>query len=92
MSTSFLRSLRLALLGVALTVLASCGGSSGGSGDNSTPAPVSNTPPDTASASVTGFIAYLKTLVATRQNTVEPLDVTTFVAPKSDNTEPDTTI
>ena len=62
------------------TLVASCGGSDNGSPPPATP-PASNMPPASASGSVDGFIAYLKTLVVTQQDTVEPLDVVTFVAP-----------
>ena len=74
-----------------LTVLASCGGSGSDNGNPTpTPPPVSNTPPASAGASVDGFIAFLKTVVPTFPENTETLDVVTFVAPVSDNTEPAT--
>ncbi len=79
-----------ALAGVAMVVaLASCGGGHDDGNPTPTPPPVSNTPPDSASASVQGFIDYLKILVATMQDTVEPLDVNAFTAPTSETADPD---
>lgn len=83
------RAASIALAGLVTVVsLASCGGSSN---NDTPPAPpaASNQPPASASSSVAGFIAYLKTLVVTMQDTVEPLDLTGFIAPVSDTTEPD---
>ena len=91
------RSLSPIRLGAAIAVtvlLASCGGS-----DDGTPAPVtppttpvsSNTPPASASATSDGFIAYLKTIVPTKPDTTDPLDVATFVAPTSTG-DPDPSI
>ncbi len=89
---STLRRVGLGIAGlVIVTTLASCGGGN----DDGGPAPVtpvSNTPPASASASVGGFIAYLKTLVVTMPETTEPLDVATFVAPTDDTGPFDTTI
>ena len=74
---------------VVTTVLASCGGS-----DNGSPPPVADTnmPPASASASPTGFIAFLKTLVPTMPDNTTPLDVANFVAPTDDTGAFDTTI
>ncbi|MGI9025259.1 MAG: hypothetical protein ACR2GP_06710 [Burkholderiaceae bacterium] len=85
------RGLVAAFAGAAMLVaLASCGGGHD-DGNNPPPAPqpASNTPPASASASVQEFIDYLKILVATMQDTVEPLDVNAFVAPVSDTADPD---
>jgi hypothetical protein len=71
--------------------MASCGGSDNGSPPVATP-PASNTPPASASASVAGFIAYLKILVATTPETTGPLDLTNFVAPTDDTAPFDPTI
>ena len=49
-------------------------------------------PPASASTSSLGFIEYLKVLTATTQNTVEPLDLTNFVAPTDDTGAFDPTI
>lgn len=81
---SSIRRVGLAVAGLSLCVgLASCGGS-----DDGTPpvvAPVaSNTPPASASASVLGFIAYLKILTPMLPDNTQPLDLTGFVAPTDD--------
>jgi hypothetical protein len=74
----------LAIAGVALSVgLASCGGKDDGTPPVATTA-ASNTPPASASASVAGFIAYLKLLVVTMPENTTPLDVSAFVAPTDD--------
>ncbi len=86
---------RLGLVAAGLVVagsLASCGGHDDGNPTPPPPAPTSNTPPASAAGSVDGFIAYLKTVVAVPLDTSDPLDVSTFVAPTSDVTEPDPTI
>ena len=84
------RSVAAALAGAAMLVaLASCGGGHDDGNPTPTPPPVSNTPPDSASASLQGFIDYLKILVATMQDSAEPLDVNAFVAPVSDTADPD---
>lgn len=75
----------------ASAFLASCGGSDDG------PAPVtppvaSNTPPASAAASTDGFIAFLKTVVPTRPETTDPLDVTGFTAPVTEVGDPDQSI
>lgn len=89
--TRGVRRASIALAGLATVIaLASCGGGRDDGGPPPTvPPPVSNMPPASASADVTGFIAYLKILVVTMQDTVEPLDLTSFTAPVSDTTEPD---
>jgi hypothetical protein len=81
----------MAALAIVVT-LASCGGNDNHDNGPVPPAPVSNTPPATASQNVDGFIAFLKILVPTRQDTVEPLDVSTFVAPTNDTGDPDPSI
>ena len=75
----------------ALLLLASCGGSDDGNPPVVT-APVSNTPPASASADVGGFIAYVKTVVASSSDTSSPIDLTGFVAPTDDTGPFDTTI
>jgi hypothetical protein len=86
------RAARGAVVVGAASALASCGGSD--HNDNNAP-PTSvdfNVPPASASASVSGFIAFVKGVVATTPDTLAPLDVASFVAPTSDTTEPDPTI
>ncbi len=93
-SLKLARRIALGLAGVgAAVVLASCGGGNDdNNGNNNPPPPASNQPPASASASVDGFIAYLKTLVVQFPETGEPLDLTNFTAPTSDTTEPDPSV
>ncbi len=89
---SNVRRIGLAIAGLALaTTLASCGGNDNGGPPPVTP-PVSNTPPASASASVLGFIAYVKTIVASSSDSGAPVDLTGFVAPTDDSGSPDLTI
>ena len=67
--------------GFAAMLLAGCGG--GGDGGSSS-APVTQAVPGSASASTDGFIGYLKALVASNADTLEPVDVSA-VAPPSDD-------
>ncbi len=91
-ASSRLRRVGLAVAALAVvTTLASCGGSDDGTPPAMTPV-ATNTPPASASVSVGGFIAYLKTLVVTAPETIEPLDVTNFVAPTDDTGPFDPTI
>ena len=89
------RRLRLVIAGAVVTTLVACNGDGGSNdvGDPVTiPPPTTNTPPASASTSSLGFIAYLKVLTATTQDTVEPLDLTGFVAPTDDSGAFDPTI
>jgi hypothetical protein len=79
---SFVRSAALAVMAAA--VLAACGGD--GSDDN-TP-PVTAQVPASASASTTGFIAYLMALVQSAADTLEPVDVSAVTPPADDTSEP----
>ena len=74
----------LAALAVA-SVLAACGGS-----DDSTPPPTSQVPAS-ASASISGWIAYLQALVATpvaTADTLEPVDTSMVTPPTDETSEP----
>ncbi len=74
----------LAALAVA-AVVAACGGN-----DFQTP-PASTSVPASASASVNGFIAYLKELVATVASfadTLEPVDTSMVTGPTDDTGDP----
>lgn len=89
-----LQKLRRAGQGLAaaavIVTLASCGGH-----DDGAPVPAvadTNMPPASASATVGGFIAYLKVLTATAPETTSPLDLTGFVAPTDDIGAFDTSI
>lgn len=92
------RRLGYLVTGAAIaTMLASCGGNGDGGSNNRgdpvmTPPAPTNMPPASASTSSLGFIEYLKVLTATTQNTVEPLDLTNFVAPTDDTGAFDPTI
>ncbi len=85
------RAVAVVVGAAALVTLASCGGHDDG-GPTPVVTPVSNTPPASASANVDGFIAFLKTLVPTRPETTEPLDVTGFTAPTTETGDPDPSI
>lgn len=89
-----LRRVGLAIGGLALvTALASCGGGNDDGGPPPvTPPPASNTPPASASASVLGFIAYVKLIVASSSDSGAPVDLTGFVAPTDDTGPFDPTI
>jgi predicted small lipoprotein YifL len=72
----------------AATLLAACGGG----GDLAQP-PAAQPPtaqvPATATASVGGYVGYLKALVASMADTLEPVDVNAVKPPTSEATEPD---
>lgn len=74
----------LAALAVA-AILAACGG--GGDGNTTTPAPTDQVPAS-ASASADGFIAYLKALVASAADMLEPVDTSAVQAKTDDVGEP----
>ena len=71
----------------AATMLGACGG---GGGDESPPATPAATVevPGSASASVDGLIAYLKELVVSAADMLEPVDVSAVTPPGSETTEP----
>lgn len=71
----------LASLAVA-ALLAACGGS-----DFQTPAATAEVP-SSASQSVDGFIAYLKELVASAADMLEPVDTSTVTGPVDETGEP----
>ena len=74
----------LAALAAAF-VLAACGG---GGGDDDDPPPVTSEVPAGASASVNGFIGYLRKLVAASADMLEPVDTGAVTGPTSDTSEP----
>jgi hypothetical protein len=69
----------------AAATLAACGG-----GDDSPPpaTPATVEVPGSASASVDGLIAYLKELVASAADMLEPVDVSAVTPPGSETAEP----
>ena len=75
------KSLILALFAAA--ALAACGG---GGGDDTPPA--TSEVPASASASADGLIGYLKRLVASAADTLEPVDVSAVTPPAADSAEP----
>ncbi|HET6599359.1 MAG TPA: hypothetical protein VFG60_05300 [Burkholderiaceae bacterium] len=64
-------------------VLTACGGS-----DDAAPPAVTSEVPASASQSVAGFIDYLKALVASAADTLEPVDVSAVTPPTDDTGEP----
>jgi hypothetical protein len=66
-----------------LAVLAACGG-----GDDDHTPPATTSVPAGASASVGGWINYLKALVASNADTLEPVDVSNVTPPADDSGEP----
>lgn len=83
----------LAVLGLAL---AACGGGGGGGGDTAANTGSNGNTGDNGGLnastfqSVDAFIAYLRQLVATADDTGEPLALPDGAAPTSDTTEPAT--
>ena len=69
---------------MAAVVLAACGG-----GDEAPP-PATSEVPASASQSVDGFISYLRALVASAADMLEPVDTTNVVPPTDDTSEPQT--
>ncbi|CAN5690150.1 hypothetical protein BH11PSE8_BH11PSE8_36430 [soil metagenome] len=75
------------LLGAMLAsaaLLSACGG-----GDDNTPAPTTSVP-GSASESVGGFIDYLKRLVTSTADMLEPVDVSAVTPQTSETAEPET--
>ena len=68
----------------AAAVLMACGGGD----DGPSAPPATSAVPASASASVGGWIAYLKALVASAADTLEPVDVSTVTPPSDDASEP----
>lgn len=68
----------------AAGLVAACGG-----GDYSNAGtPATSQVPASASQSVDGFISYLKLLVASEADTLEPVDTSAVVGPTDDTAEP----
>ncbi len=66
----------------AAAAMAGCGG-----GNDDVP-PVTESVPASASASASGFIDYMKQLVAASADTLEPVDVSAVTPPADDAAEP----
>jgi len=73
------------VIAMLVSVLAACGG--GGNDDAGAPAPTQEVP-SSASTSVSGLIDYLKALVASAADTLEPVDVSAVMPPGDDTLEP----
>jgi nitrous oxide reductase accessory protein NosL len=67
---------------IAAGVLAACGG-----GDDNAP-PATSQVPASASQSVDGFIGYLRDLVASMADMLEPVDTAAVTPPTDDAAEP----
>lgn len=67
----------------AAAALAACGGNNNSDGSSD-----ANVVPASASANVDGFIAYLKQVVASAADMLEPADTSMVVGPTDDTTEP----
>ncbi|HEY2561629.1 MAG TPA: hypothetical protein VGI48_18100 [Caldimonas sp.] len=71
---------------IAAAVLGACGG-----GDNNPPPPPPTAQvPASASQSVDGFIGYLRQLVASMADMLEPVDTSAVTPPTDDTAEPQT--
>lgn len=70
-------------LGLAAITLAGCGGG----GDDDQP-PVTTAVPPGATTSSDNFVTYLKALVASSADTLEPVDVSAVTPPAADTSEP----
>jgi len=69
---------------VTASVLGACGGS------DDPPPPATSQVPASASQSVDGFIGYLRQLVASVADMLEPVDTSTVTPPTDDTAEPQT--
>jgi hypothetical protein len=68
---------------IAASVLGACGG-----GGDDGPPPATAQVPASASQSVNGFIGYLRDLVASMADTLEPVDTSAVTPPTDDTAEP----
>ncbi len=71
----------------ALAVAGLVGACGGDDFKNTTPPPTSQVPPS-ASQSIDGFIAYLKLLVVSAADMLEPVDTSMVTGPKDETSEP----
>lgn len=75
----------LPMLALSLT-LAACGG---GGGDDTPVPPPTDAVPDSASASTTGMVAWLKRLAGSAPEDEEALDTSRFAPPRPEDSEPE---
>jgi ABC-type glycerol-3-phosphate transport system substrate-binding protein len=69
--------------GLATLLLAACGGGD----DDDHPAPTAQVPAS-AGESIDGFVAYLKALVVSEADTLEPVNIGALTPPADDTTPP----
>ena len=79
-----MKTTHLLAAGAAALMLAACGGGGGG---NDVPAATAQVP-DSASASTMGFMSYIQELVASKDETLEPVDASKVAPPKDDMGDP----
>ncbi len=79
-----MKTTHLLAAGAAALMLAACGGGGGG---NDVPAATAQVP-DSASASTMGFMSYLQELVASKDDTLEPVDASKASPPKDEMGDP----
>ena len=90
--------LRGLLAAAALMSVAACGGGGGGDGMAAAapaPAPAGDAIPTSASASVSGLMAFMKPMVdvaVAAFDAMEPMDVSSFTPPVDDDAEPDPSV
>jgi serine protease len=92
--------LRGLLAAAAMMSVAACGGGGGGDGMAAAapapaPAPAGDAIPTSASASVSGMLAYMKPMVeraVAAFDAMEPIDVSSFTPPTDDTVEPDPSV
>jgi hypothetical protein len=75
---------------LAALVAAAVVGACGGGGDDNTPPPATSQVPASASQSIDGFISFLKELVASSADMLEPVDTTNVTGPTDETSEPQT--
>ncbi len=77
---------------VALATVLAAGATLAGCGGDYTQPAVTEAVPASASESVAGFIAYLKELVVSSADMLEPVDVSSVTPPVDETSEPDPSI
>jgi hypothetical protein len=78
-------STRMSMIAAAV-LLAACGG---GGGDTASATPPADAVPDSASASVSGMVGWLKQLAGLAPEDREALDASRFAPPQPDDSEPE---
>jgi nitrous oxide reductase accessory protein NosL len=70
---------------MAAAVVAACGG-----GGDDAPPPATSQVPESASQSIDGFISFLRELVASAADMLEPVDTSSVTPPTDETSEPQT--